>query len=76
MSDNSYDLAREYVQALLEENNYNWPSVCGILESNLASMIAGYYTPKTMTKYIQERIKEQIKELVTVASMWWFNFAA
>lgn len=64
MSDNPYDLAREYVQALLEENNHSWPSVCGILESNLASMIAGYYTPKTMTKYIEDRIKEQIKEQI------------
>ena len=58
MSKEHYDLARRYVQALLEENNYNWPAVSGILESNLASMMAGYYTPKFMAEYIKQRIGE------------------
>ena len=58
MSDSPYVLTKQYVEALLAEHDNKWHIVVGILESNLASMIAGYYTPETMTKYIEDRIKE------------------
>jgi hypothetical protein len=58
MSDSPYVLTKQYVEALLAEHDNKWHMVVGVLESNLATMLAGHYSPERMTAYIQERIKE------------------